>query len=133
MGWHRKGAPASVKIFGLLTLNAAPTCQKNFYKADRCQIKWNTLGTQVLVFTVTDVDNSNKSYYGETGLYLLSAAGNFDCRVTTTDKEGPIHDFSWSPNSKEFAVIYGCESYHDLLHPAWLTMIHRYAGQGGAV
>lgn len=41
-------------------------------------------------------------------MYLLSAAGNFDCRVTL-DKEGPIHDFAWSPNSKEFGVVYGCE------------------------
>lgn len=36
----------------------------------------------------------------------MSAAGNFDCRVTL-DKEGPVHDFSWSPNSKEFGVVYG--------------------------
>jgi len=42
-------------------------------------------------------------------MYLLSAAGNFDCRVTL-DKEGPIHDFAWSPNSKEFGVVYGCKS-----------------------
>jgi translation initiation factor 2A len=105
-GW--KGAPASIKIYGLLSLNSLPTCQKTFYKADRSQIKWNTLGTQVLLLTQTEVDNSNKSYYGETGMYLLSAAGNFDCRVTL-DKEGPIHDFSWSPNSKEFGVVYGCE------------------------
>ncbi|KAG7453195.1 translation initiation factor eIF-2A [Guyanagaster necrorhizus] len=103
---EKKGAPASIKIYGLLTLNGSPTCQKNFYKADRSQIKWNTLGTQVLLLTQTEVDNSNKSYYGETGLYLLSSAGNFDCRVTL-DKEGPIHDFNWSPNSKEFAVVYG--------------------------
>ena len=41
-------------------------------------------------------------------MYLLSAAGNFDCRVTL-DKEGPIHDVAWSPNSKEFGVVYGCE------------------------
>ena len=26
------------------------------------------------------------------------------------DKEGPIHDFNWSPNSKEFGVVYGCTS-----------------------
>ncbi|KAH7908360.1 eukaryotic translation initiation factor eIF2A-domain-containing protein [Hygrophoropsis aurantiaca] len=103
---EKKGAPASVKIYGLLNLNIAPTCQKNFYKADRAQIKWNNLGTQVLVLTQTEVDNSNMSYYGETGMYLLSAAGNFDCRVTL-DKEGPIHDVSWSPNSKEFGVVYG--------------------------
>ncbi|KZT37220.1 translation initiation factor eIF-2A [Sistotremastrum suecicum HHB10207 ss-3] len=103
---EKKGAPASVKIYGLLTLASPPTCQKTFYKADRTQIKWNNLGTQVLVLTQTEVDKTNKSYYGETGLYLLSAAGNFDCRVTL-DKEGPIHDFAWSPNSKEFGVVYG--------------------------
>ncbi|KAG7086328.1 hypothetical protein E1B28_002291 [Marasmius oreades] len=103
---EKKGAPAKIKVYSLVSLSDQPTCQKTFYKADRCQIKWNTLGTQVLVLTQTEVDNSNKSYYGETGLYLLSAAGNFDCRVSL-DKEGPIHDFAWSPNSKEFGVVYG--------------------------
>lgn len=103
-----QGAPASIKIYGPVSLNSPPTCQKTFFKADRSQIKWNTLGTQVLLLTQTEIDNSNKSYYGETGMYLLSAAGNFDCRVTL-DKEGPIHDFAWSPNSKEFGVVYGCE------------------------
>jgi len=103
-----QGAPASIKIYGLVSLNSPPTSQKTFFKADRAQIKWNTLGTQVLLLTQTEVDNSNKSYYGETGMYLLTAAGHFDCRVTL-DKEGPIHDFAWSPNSKEFGVVYGCE------------------------
>ncbi|KAI8974220.1 translation initiation factor eIF-2A [Trametes punicea] len=104
---EKKGQPASVKIYSLTALGAPPTCQKTFFKAQRSQIKWNTLGTQVLVLTQTDVDQANKSYYGETGgLYLLSAAGNFDCRVTL-DKEGPVHDFAWSPNSKEFGAIYG--------------------------
>ncbi|KAK7035995.1 eukaryotic translation initiation factor 2A [Favolaschia claudopus] len=103
---EKKGQPASIRIYGLLTLNSPPTCQKTFFKADRAQIKWNDLGTQVLLLTQTEVDNSNKSYYGETGMYLLSAAGNFDCRVTL-DKEGPIHDFAWSPTSKEFGVVYG--------------------------
>ncbi|KAJ2976294.1 hypothetical protein NUW54_g11588 [Trametes sanguinea] len=106
---EKKGQPASVKIYSLTALGAPPTCQKTFFKAQRSQIKWNTLGTQVLILTQTDVDQANKSYYGETGgLYLLSAAGNFDCRVTL-DKEGPVHDFAWSPNSKEFCVVYGCE------------------------
>lgn len=54
----------------------------------------------------TDVDKSNKSYYGETTLYLLNANGAFDARVML-DKEGPIHDVAWSPNGKEFGVIYG--------------------------
>ena len=104
---EKKGAPARVLIYALPSLSVSPpTCQKNFYKADRAQIKWNALGTQVLILTQTDVDNSNMSYYGETGMYLLSAAGNFDCRVTL-DKDGPIHDVAWSPGSKEFLVVYG--------------------------
>ncbi|KAG6330025.1 hypothetical protein ID866_9064 [Astraeus odoratus] len=98
------GAPASVKIFGLLTLNSVPTCSKTFYKTDRAQIKWNELATQALIVTQTEVNNSNMSYYGETSLYLLSIAGNFHC-CATLDKEGPIHDVAWSPNSKEFGVV----------------------------
>lgn len=54
----------------------------------------------------TEVDKTGKSYYGETTLYVMSANGGFDSRVTL-DKEGPIHDVSWSPNSKEFGVVYG--------------------------
>ncbi|KAF8985258.1 eukaryotic translation initiation factor eIF2A-domain-containing protein [Cyathus striatus] len=113
---EKKGAPASIKIHPLISLSSPPTCQKNFYKADRATIKWNTLGTQVLLLTHTEVDNSNKSYYGETGLYLLSAAGNFDCRVVL-DKEGPIHDFAWSPGSKEFGVVYGLVDLHSPKQP----------------
>ena len=37
---------------------------------------------------------------------MLSANGGFDSRITL-DKEGPIHSVSWSPNSKEFGVVYG--------------------------
>jgi len=70
----------------------------------------------------TEVDKSGKSYYGETTLYLLSANGGFDSRIdlgkcfpgrgrciakSATDKDGPIHDVTWSPNSKEFGVVYG--------------------------
>ncbi|KAG6827789.1 hypothetical protein H0H87_003622, partial [Tephrocybe sp. NHM501043] len=122
---EKKGAPASIKIYGLLTLSGAPTCSKSFFKAHRCQIKWNTLGTQVLVLTQTEVDNTNKSYYGETGMYLLSAAGNFDCRVTL-DKEGPIHDFEWSPNSKEFGVVYGYMPAKTMLFDQRVRTLHDF-------
>jgi len=30
-----------------------------------------------------------------------------DANLLPLDKEGPIHDVSWSPNSKEFGVVYG--------------------------
>ena len=48
-------------------------------------------------------------------MYLLSAAGNFDCRVSL-DKDGPVHDVAWSPNSKEFGVVYGCGLISLLVH-----------------
>ncbi|KAI6037801.1 eukaryotic translation initiation factor eIF2A-domain-containing protein [Pisolithus marmoratus] len=122
---EKKGAPASVKIYGLLALSPTPTSSKTFYKADRTQIKWNELGTQALIVTQTEVDNSNMSYYGETSLYLLSAAGNFDCRVTL-DKDGPIHDVAWSPNSKEFGVVYGYMPAKAMLFDSRVRTLHDF-------
>ncbi|KAK3321640.1 eukaryotic translation initiation factor eIF2A-domain-containing protein [Apodospora peruviana] len=102
---ERKGQPAAVKVFNVPQFTS-PISQKTFFKGDKVQLKWNGQGTSLIVLAQTEVDKSNKSYYGETNMYLLSASGGFDARVTL-DKEGPIHDVSWSPNSKEFGVIYG--------------------------
>ncbi|EEH34920.1 eukaryotic translation initiation factor 2A [Paracoccidioides lutzii Pb01] len=102
---ERKGMPASVKVFNVPQFNS-PVSQKNFFKGDKVQLKWNNTGTSVIVLAQTDVDKTGKSYYGETTLYLLSASGGFDSRIDL-DKEGPIHDVTWSPNSKEFGVVYG--------------------------
>ncbi|TEA15064.1 Eukaryotic translation initiation factor 2A [Colletotrichum sidae] len=102
---ERKGQPAAVKVFNVPQFTS-PISQKTFFKGDKVQLKWNKLGTSILVLAQTEVDKSNKSYYGETTLYLLSVNGAFDARITL-DKEGPIHDVSWSPNSKEFGVVYG--------------------------
>ena len=79
---------ASIKIHGLLTLSSVLTCSKTFFKANRAQIKWNDLGTQAQapVVTQTKVDDSNTSCYGETSMYLVSVASNFDCYVAL-DKE----------------------------------------------
>jgi translation initiation factor 2A len=83
-----------------------PVSQKNFFKGDKVTLKWNDHGTSLIVLAQTEVDKTGKSYYGETTLYLLSANGGFDSRVDL-DKEGPIHDVSWSPRSNSFAVVYG--------------------------
>ncbi|ORX91387.1 translation initiation factor eIF-2A [Basidiobolus meristosporus CBS 931.73] len=102
---EKKGAPAIVRMYGITNFNV-PLAQKTFFKADKVQFMWNNLGTNLLVLTQTEVDKTGKSYYGETNLYFMSVAGNYDCRVAL-DKEGPIHDVAWSPNAKEFIVIYG--------------------------
>lgn len=77
---ERKGQPAMVKVFQIPNWTAVLS-QKSFYKADRVQLKWNNLGTALLVFAQTDADKTGKSYYGETNLYLMTVAGNYDCRV----------------------------------------------------
>ncbi|KAI4260026.1 MAG: hypothetical protein LQ352_000522 [Teloschistes flavicans] len=102
---ERKGQPAAVKVYNVPEF-AGPVSQKNFYKGDKVQLKWNNEGTGLIVLAQTEVDKSGKSYYGETTLYLLSVNGKFDSRIEL-EKDGPIHDVSWSPNSKEFGVVYG--------------------------
>ncbi|KAI9294581.1 eIF2A-domain-containing protein [Neoconidiobolus thromboides FSU 785] len=102
---ERKGRPAFVRLYSIPNFTS-PVASKTFFKADKVQMVWNPLGTNILVLTQTEVDKTGKSYYGESHLYYLSVAGTFDCRVPL-DKEGPIHDFNWSPTSKEFAVSYG--------------------------
>lgn len=102
---ERKGQPAAVKVFNVPQFTS-PVSQKTFFKGDKVQLNWNNQGTSVIVLAQTEVDKSNKSYYGETNLYILSANGGFDSRIQL-DKEGPIHDVTWSPNGKEFGVVYG--------------------------
>jgi len=102
---ERKGQPAAVKVYNVPQF-AAPISQKTFFKGDKVQLKWNSIGTSLIVLAQTEVDKSNRSYYGETTLYLLSSNGAVDARITL-DKEGPIHDVTWSATGKEFGVIYG--------------------------
>ncbi|KAF9994454.1 hypothetical protein BGZ79_000788 [Entomortierella chlamydospora] len=100
---ERKGAPAMVRIYSITNFTV-PLASKSFFKADRVQMIWNQLGTNVLVWATTDHDKTGKSYYGETNLYYLAVAGNFDCRVPI---DGLIHDVAWAPASKDFVVIHG--------------------------
>lgn len=108
-----KGQPASVSIYTLRSLRDIKNgnlpitpARKSFYKGDKVVVKWNRIGTMAMFLTQSDVDNSGKSYYGETNLYLIALSGQFDCKVDL-DKEGPIHDYAWHPNSREFTVCYG--------------------------
>lgn len=102
---EQKGKPAQVIIYNVPNFNQ-PLTTKTFFKAERCQLKWNSLGTALLALASTDHDTSNKSYYGESNLYLLGIAGSYDSRIELK-RDGPIHDITWSPSAREFAVIYG--------------------------
>ena len=75
-----QGSPAAVKVFQVPQFNS-PVSQKTFFKGDKVQLKWNDLGTSIIVLAQTEVDKTNKSYYGETNMYILSANGGFDSRI----------------------------------------------------
>ena len=82
--------PAAVKVFQVPQFNA-PVSQKTFFKGDKVQLKWNDLGTSLIVLAQTEVDKTNKSYYGETNMYILSANGSFDSRVQLGTFFGLVH------------------------------------------
>lgn len=45
---------------------------------------------QGLFLTTSDVDNSGKSYYGETNLYLVGLNGQFECKVALGESESQV-------------------------------------------
>lgn len=69
-----------MKVFNVPNFDT-PVSQKNFFKGDKVQLKWNDQGTSLIVLAQTEVDRSGKTYDGETTLYLLSANGGFDSRI----------------------------------------------------
>uniref|UniRef100_A0A1I7Y480 Eukaryotic translation initiation factor 2A n=1 Tax=Steinernema glaseri TaxID=37863 RepID=A0A1I7Y480_9BILA len=78
---------------------------KTFFKCDSVKMKWNLKGTACIVMSLTDVDAANKSYYGESTLYLMTTSG--DSCLVNLDKQGPVYAVEWNPNGKEFTVCYG--------------------------
>lgn len=83
-----------MKVFNLPRFDFVVS-QKNFYKGDKVQLKWNLEGTSLIVLAHTEVDKSGKSYYGETTLYLLSANGGFDSRINLGVYILSNHDPQW--------------------------------------
>ena len=85
-----------------------PSATRSMFSASEANMLWNATGTVVLVHTSTDVDHSNSSYYGATGLFALGTADlkNFTEKVPQS-KDGPIYDVQWSPAGDKFVVAAG--------------------------
>jgi translation initiation factor 2A len=113
-----------VKIFQIPD-STVPIAQKNFFRADKVEMHWNRNGSNLLAVTQTEVDQSGKSYYGESNLYLLSTRGGFDAKVTL-DKEGPVHDVVWNPQGKEFVVVYGYMPSKAVLYDSKCNVVHDF-------
>ncbi|KAJ1460207.1 eukaryotic translation initiation factor eIF2A-domain-containing protein [Pelagophyceae sp. CCMP2097] len=126
-----KGRPAKVEIYQFPPKAGTDglVCAKAFYRAQDVTLKWSPTGVGVLVQTHTDVDATNSSYYGSTGLYLLHATQKngepFECLVPLP-KEGPIGDAAWAPNGREFVVIAGAMPAAASLYNADATPIFAF-------
>ncbi|OLP86978.1 Eukaryotic translation initiation factor 2A [Symbiodinium microadriaticum] len=100
-----KGQPARCQVYKLDDPSRA-TATKNFFKAETVTMKWNNVGTAVLVKSAMEVDDTGKSYYGGANLYFLRADGEESALVASADG-GPIHDAQWSPTQDEFILLHG--------------------------
>lgn len=73
---------------------------------DRMNIKVSPDKKYVLVHSISD-DTSSSSYYGESTLYYMDLLyGKFQ-KISLAN--GPIHDFDWTPDGKNFIV---CAGHH---------------------
>lgn len=111
-----KGSPGSVTLHDCRALadgsasdaSVPPAlARRGFYRATHAQLTWNRRGTAVLALASTDVDATNKSYYGERSLHFLSADPKVPDAAVELPKEGPVHDVQWSPRSDCFIALAG--------------------------
>lgn len=100
-----KGAPARCQIYSVDN-PSTPTAAKSFYKVQKVIMKWNNMGSALLVLTSMDVDDTGKAYYGSTNLYFMRPDGSEDCMVANAG-DGPVHDVEWSPLQDEFMLLHG--------------------------
>ena len=121
------GNPARVSIYkydGLPSkVTIGPIISRTTFSATEANMSWNKCGSSLLTHTQSDVDCSNTSYYGSTGLFILSSDGKLSGMVPQS-KDGPIHDVKWSPVDDNFVVAAGtmpsqCSLYNSKAEPIY--------------
>ena len=104
------GNPARATLYTLSPGQALATAgiSRTMFSASEATMQWNASGVSLLVHTHSDVDKTNTSYYGATGIFLLTTAANGELseKISQT-KEGPIHDVKWSPSGDRFILAAG--------------------------
>jgi len=73
-------------------------------QADSARVEFSADGGYALLELSTSA--SADSYYGDSRLFLASRDGRLNAAIAHP-KEGPVHDFAWSPKSDVFVVIGG--------------------------
>ena len=98
-----RGRPSQLSMYAHPGSEDTPLNSKSMFKAQEVSMKWSPSGSGVLCKTETAVDATGKSYYGESGLYLLLARDGDGCAVET----GSVQDSAWAPDGRSFIAISG--------------------------
>jgi len=121
------GKPGKVTLF---TCNISPTItiegprnSRTIFGANEALLLWNKSATTLLIHSQSDVDATGASYYGSTGLYIMSSVSDLSAKVEQT-KDGPVHAVQWSPTGDRFVVAAGnmpcqCTMHNDQCVPVY--------------
>lgn len=123
------GKPARVTLFSVNLASpeavtvSAPLSSRTIFGATEAILMWNKSGFDLLVHSQSDIDSSNASYYGATGLYIMHANNDVSAKVEQT-KEGPVHAAQWSPLGDRFVIAAGnmpcqCTMYNEKAEPVY--------------
>jgi len=103
------GKPARISLYKYEVGKSevvGPGNSRTMFAATDASCLWNSTGDTVLVHTHTDVDKSNTSYYGATGLAILTTDGAVSALVSQS-KEGPVYEVKWAPDGLRFVICAG--------------------------
>ena len=82
-----KGQPASVRLYGVPSgvsdgfSEAEPLAQKSFFRVNEVEYEWAADGSAVLILGSSELDATNRNYYGESSLFFMRADGTLECKV----------------------------------------------------
>jgi len=103
---ENSGMPSKINLYKHEGSTTSEISCRTSFSASSATFYWNLRGDKLLVHTHSDIDRAGTSYYGSTGLFILSTDGSISEKVPQT-KEGPIHDVQWSPLGDSFIVCAG--------------------------
>ena len=78
--------------------------------ADSGLLSWNCTGDALMLHATVEVDETGKTYYGKSNLYVIASAadGSWSGSRAATAIGSPLHDAKWSPRDpRAFVAVAG--------------------------
>ncbi|CAI2723089.1 unnamed protein product [Schistosoma spindalis] len=98
-----KNQPSFVRVYQCRDNQLILTANKSFFRADTVRLLWNDKGTDLLILTSTKL--SDESYYGDQGLYFISASRSGDSAIVPMPRKGPIYQIAFQPTNYSSSMI----------------------------